>query len=76
MEDIRRTIKMTIQNILDELNNIKEQAVNSEDIGKESILEAVTDLIHDIGGNDGFDFEGEETYDAFDTTDFTQLEVM
>ena len=67
---------MTIQNILDELNNIKEQAVNSEDIGKESILEAVTDLIHDIGGNDGFDFEDEDTYDTFDTTDFTQLEVM
>ena len=67
---------MTIQNILDELNNIKEQAVNSEEISKDSILEALTDLIHDIGGNDGFDFDSDEGYDTFETTDFTQLEVM
>ena len=50
---------MTIQQIIAELNNIKEQAVNHTDIGKDSILEAITDLIHDAGGNDGFDFEPE-----------------
>ncbi len=67
---------MTIQQIIAELNNIKEQAVNHTDIGKDSILEAITDLIHDAGGNDGFDFEPEYEYDAFDKTDFTQLEIM
>ena len=68
---------MTIPNILAELNNIKEQAVNSEDIGKDSILEAITDLIHDIGGNDGFDFsfEDDDHYDSFQETDFSSLEV-
>jgi len=67
---------MTIQNIVAELQNIKEQAVNEEGIGKESILEAISDLIHDVEGNDGFDFESDDTYDSFETTDFTQLEVM
>ena len=67
---------MSIREILAELNNIKEQAVNEEGIGKESILEAITDLLNDAGGNDGFDFEPEYEYDAFDKTDFTQLEIM
>ena len=44
MQDIRRTTKMSIKEILAELNNIKEQATNEVDIGKESILEALTDI--------------------------------
>ena len=68
---------MTIKDILAELNNIKEQATNEVDIGKDSILEAITDLIHDIGGNDGldgFNFDSEE-YDTFENIDFTELQV-
>ena len=34
---------MTIQQIVAELQNIKEQAVNHDDIGKDSIVEAITD---------------------------------
>ena len=68
---------MTLQQIIEELKNIKEQAVNHEDIIKESVVEAITDLIHDAGG-DGYDFEfeDEDHYDSFNETDFTQLEVM
>tara|TARA_Y100000593_G_scaffold58994_1_gene109409 strand:- start:756 stop:962 length:207 start_codon:yes stop_codon:yes gene_type:complete len=68
---------MSIKEILAELNNIKEQATNEDSIGKESILEALTDLIHDIGGNDGFDFsfEDEDHYDTFENIDFTELQV-
>ena len=70
---------MSIREILAELNNIKEQAVNEEGIGKESILEALTDLIHDIEGNDGldgFNFTDEDgLYDTFETIDFSELQV-
>ena len=70
---------MSIREILAELNNIKEQAVNEEGIGKESILEAITDLIHDIGGNDGLDgfnfTEEDGLYDTFESIDFSELQV-
>ena len=70
---------MSIKEILAELNNIKEQAVNEEGIGKESILEALTDLIHDIGGNDGLDgfnfTEEDGLYDTFESIDFSELQV-
>jgi|TARA_Y100000004_G_C8718793_1_gene329187 hypothetical protein len=70
---------MSIKEILAELNNIKEQAVNEEGIGKESILEAITDLIHDIGGNDGLDgfnfTEEDGLYDTFESIDFSELQV-
>ena len=70
---------MSIREILAELTNIKEQAVNEEGIGKESILEAITDLIHDIGGNDGlegFNFTEEDgLYDTFESIDFSELQL-
>ena len=70
---------MSIKEILAELNNIKEQAVNEDNIGKESMLEAITDLIHDIGGNDGldgFNFSNDDDhYDTFESVDFSELQV-
>ena len=70
---------MSIKDILAELNNIKEQAVNEQGIGKESILEALTDLIHDIGGNDGLDgfnfTDDDGLYDTFESIDFSELQV-
>ncbi len=70
---------MSIKEILAELNNIKEQATNEVDIGKKSILEAITDLIHDIGGNDGldgFNFDDEDgLYDTYESIDFSELQV-
>ena len=69
---------MTIKDIIAELQNIKEQSTNHEDIGKEAIIEAITDLIHDASGNDGFDFsfDNDDHYDSFEETDFSQLEVL
>ena len=70
---------MSIKEILAELENIKEQSINEEGIGKESILEALTDLIHDIGGNDGLDgfnfTEEDGLYDTFESIDFSELQV-
>ena len=69
---------MTIQDIVTELQNIKEQAVNHDDISKDSIIEAITDLIHDAGGNDGLDIHvdlEDDFYVDFEETDFTALEV-
>ena len=70
---------MSIKDILAELQNIKEQAVNEDGITKDSILEAITDLIHDAGGNDGldgFNFTDEDgLYDTFENIDFTELQV-
>ncbi len=66
---------MTIQQIVDELKNIKEQATNDEEIGKNSILEAITDIIHDAGGNE-LDFDiinDDEHYGSFEETDFSSL---
>ena len=69
---------MTIQDIVTELQNIKEQAVNHDDISKDSIIEAITDLIHDAGGNDGLDIHvdlEDDFYVDFEETDFSALEV-
>jgi hypothetical protein len=66
---------MTIQQIVDELKNIKEQATNDDEIGKEAILEAITDIIHDVGGNElDFDMDfDDEHYGSFEKTDFSSL---
>ena len=70
---------MTISDILNELKNIKEQSVNEEGITKDSILEAITDLIHDVGGNDGLDgfnfTDDDGLYDTFESIDFSELQV-
>ena len=70
---------MSLQDILAELKNIKEQATNHEDISKDSVLEAITDLIHDVGGNDGldgFNFSDDDgLYETYDSIDFTELQV-
>ena len=67
---------MTLNDVINELRNIKEQAINDNEIGKESILEAITDLIHDASG-DGYDmsFDDDDHYGSFEETDFTQLEI-
>jgi hypothetical protein len=69
---------MTIQQIIEELKNIKEQATNHDDITKNSIIEAITDLIHDAGGDEGeWMFEDEDHYGEFEReTDFTKLEII
>ena len=69
---------MTLQDVIDELKNIKEQATNDDEIGKDSVLEAITDFIHDAGG-DGLDFDmdfDDDHYGSFEETDFSKLEVF
>ena len=68
---------MMLQDVINELKNIKEQAANDDEITKNSILEAITDLIHDASGDGGeWLFDDEDHYDTFESEpDFTQLEI-
>ena len=61
--------------MVEELENIMDQASNDDEIGKESILEAITDIIHDSDDGDfNFDFIDDDHYDSFEETDFSYLE--
>jgi len=70
---------MDIQEVLNQLKNIKEQSINDDEITKGSIVDALTDLIHSIEGNDGL--EGflvdseDDYYENFENVDFTELKV-
>ena len=65
---------MTIPQIIDELKNIKEQATNDDEIGKEAILEAITDIIHDSSGDEfSFGYGDDDHYASFEETDFSSL---
>ena len=67
---------MTLQQIIDELKNIKEQAINDDNITKGSIIEAVTDIIHEVEGSEiDFSFD-DDNYTTFDDTDFSSLADM
>mgnify|MGYP005995402947 CR=1 FL=1 len=72
--------KMSKQEIIEQLKNIKEQYLNDtkNEINAEVIIDAITDVIHDTEGNDGLDFTeiyDDEHYDSFENVDFTALEV-
>jgi hypothetical protein len=65
---------MTIQQVIAELKNINEQAINNDEIGKESIIEALTDLIREVNGGDmDYLFEDEDNYGSYEQTDFSKL---
>ena len=70
---------MNITEIINQLKNIKEQAINDDEITKGSIVDALTDLIHDVEGNDGlegfFMDSDDEHYESFEGVDFTELKV-
>ena len=67
---------MILQEVINELKNIREQSTNDEEIGKGSILEAITDLIHDASGDGGeWIFDDDDHYDTFENIDFTELQV-
>ena len=73
-------IKMSKQEIIEQLKNIKDQWANDTkgEINADVIIEALTDIIHDTEGNDGLDFTNEyddEYHDSFENIDFTALEV-
>ena len=65
---------MTLQQIIEEIENINEQAINDDDIGKDAIIEALTDIIRDAKGNDMDLVFGElEDFDSYKETDFRSL---
>ena len=65
---------MNLQQIIDELNNIIEQALSDDEIDKESILEALTDVVRDAKGTDmNFTFDGEDSFSYNEDVDFSSL---
>ena len=66
---------MTIQEIMNKNKDIKRNFVNGE-ISSDDMVEHLEDLIHDVEGNDGFNFsDDEDHYGSFEETDFSTLEV-
>ena len=78
---MERNIRMTKQEIIEQLRNIKDQWANDTkgEIDADAIIEAITDVIHDVEGNDGgIDFSEEyddEHYENFENVDFTKLQI-
>ena len=65
---------INLQDIIAELDNIIEQASSDDKIGKESILEALTDVVRDAKGESlDFEVEDEDHFDSFEQTDFSSL---
>ena len=65
---------MDLQHIIAELENIIEQASSDDEIGKESMLEALQDVVRDAKGDDlDFHVEDEDHYGSFEETDFSSL---
>ena len=68
---------MSLQHIIEELDNIIEQASSDEEIGKQSILEALTDVVRDVKGNDmDLIFDDEDDFSSYEETDFSSLADM
>ncbi len=71
---------MTKQEIIEQLKNIKDQFLNDSqnELSADDLIEAITDIIHDVEGNDGLDMtlEYDDEYEeSFESVDFTQLDV-
>ena len=69
---------MTIQQIVAELENIKEQTLNNSKITIDDVIEAIDDVINDCKDHSmDFTFDNEDHYGTFEQdTDFTKLEIM
>ena len=66
---------MTIQEIMNRIKDIKGEYVNNNITG-DGMVEAIEDLVHDVEGNDGMNFNSDdEHYTSFEETDFSTLEV-
>ena len=65
---------MTLQDIIAELENIIDQASDDDEISKESMLDALTDVVRDAKGNDmDLIFEDLDDFDSYQETDFSSL---
>ena len=68
---------MTIQQVVAELQNIKEQVLNNDKLTTDDMIEAIEDIITDCKDNSmDFSWDDEDHYGDFEKeTDFTQLQV-
>tara|TARA_X000001382_G_scaffold87332_1_gene62307 strand:+ start:178 stop:387 length:210 start_codon:yes stop_codon:yes gene_type:complete len=68
---------MTIQQVVAELENIKEQTLNNSKITLDDVIEAIEDVITDCKDNSmDFTFDDEDHYGEYEReTDFTKLEI-
>ena len=65
---------MTLQQIIEEIENITEQAINDDEIEKDAIIEALTDVLRDAKGNDmDLVFEDLDDFDSYQETDFSSV---
>ena len=65
---------MNLQDIIAELDNIIEQASSDDEIGKEAIVEALTDVVRDAKGDSlDFDMEDDDHFGSWQETDFSSL---
>ena len=65
---------MTLQRIIEELENIIEQASVDEEIEKDSIMDALIDVVRDTKGTDmNFSFDGEDDFGSYEDVDFSSL---
>ena len=66
---------MNLQQIIAELENIIDQASDDDEISKESMLDALTDVVRDAKGADSLDFEvdDDDHFSSWQETDFSSL---
>ena len=68
---------MTLQRIIEELENIIEQASADEEIEKDAIMDALIDVVRDAKGTDmNFTFDGEDDFGSYEDVDFSSLADM
>ncbi len=68
---------MTIQQVVAELENIKEQTLNNSKITIDDVIEAIEDIITDCKDKSmDFSYDDEDHYGDYGReTDFTKLEI-
>ena len=68
---------MTIEQVVAELQNIKEQTLNNSKITLDDVIEAIDDVIQDCKDHSmDFTFDDEDHYQEYERdTDFTQLVI-
>ena len=65
---------MNLQRMIEEIENILDQAIDDAEIGKESILEALKDVVRDAKGDSlDFDMEDDDHFGSWQETDFSSL---
>ena len=65
---------MNLQRMIEEIENILDQATDDAEIGKDSILEALQDVVRDAKGDSlDFDMEDDDHFGSFQETDFSSL---